>query len=176
MATVQSTSRSKGSMLLSLSISRTVHYQNVFELDRISHLIQRWNSTKKLAILYGIASCMSCLHSQEIVCRTLKPSSICLGEIIISKLGDFEFSAEFETSRSITIQSISGAKATPINSSPDVLLSDVYAFGLITYEIICNEVPFNEMASSFKVFHEAVFSQKRPVIKESIPLSYRKLI
>lgn len=125
LATVQSTLRSKGIMLLSLSISRTVHYQNVFELDWISHFIQLCNSTKKLTILYGISSCMSCLHSQEIVYRSLKPSSICLCEIIESKLGDFRFLAKFETSRSITIQSISGAKAAPINSSLDVLLSDV---------------------------------------------------
>lgn len=156
---------------------------SVLELDRINQPIQGWNSTKKLINLYGIASCMSYLHSKEIVHRELKPSNIYLDDILTPKLGDFGLSTRFETSDRITNQSISGVKATPIYLSPEVLLndeysksSDVYAFGLIAYEIICNEVPFNEIDNSNQVFHEVVINKKRPIIKQSIPLCYRQLI
>lgn len=125
---------------------------------------------------------MSYLHSQGIVHKEFKPNNIYLYDILTPKIGDFGLSTKFEASESITVQSISGIKATPVYSSPEVLLndeysksSDVYAFGFIAYEIICNEVPFNEIDNSNQKIHEIVIN-KRSIIKENIPRSYRQRI
>lgn len=126
---------------------------------------------------------MSYLHSQGIVHKAFKPNNIYLYVILTPKIGDFGLSTKYDASEKIAVQYISCIKATPVYSSPEVLLndeysksSDVYAFGFITYEIICNEVPFNEIDNSNQKIHEIVINNKRSIIKENIPRSYRQLI
>lgn len=157
---------------------------NILEIERIDKAnFQVWNLTKKLINIYGIASAMSYLHSQGILHKSLKTSNIYLDEVLTPKIGDFGLSTRFDASESITVQSISGAKASPVYSAPEILLnnefsksSDVYAFAFVVFEIVSNEVPFADITNNNQIFKEVVVNQNRPILKESIPMSYRNLI
>ena len=157
--------------------------EDILELERMNKSIQGWNDTKKLINIYGIASGMSYLHSKNICHRSLKPSNIYIDDILTPKIGDFGLSTPFTNLNNITHQSISGVKATPIYSSPEVLqsneyskMSDVYSFAFIVYEIISNEIPFSEIKNKTQIYNEVVVKQNRPIINESINQSYRLLI
>ena len=80
---------------------------NILELERNQLPIEGWSFTKKLINLYGIASCMSYLHSNGIIHKALKPNNIFLDNILTPKIGDFGLSSKFEPFESITVQSIS---------------------------------------------------------------------
>ena len=54
--------------------------------------------------------------------------------------------------------------------------SDVYSFSYIVYEIITNEIPFNEIKNQSHIFGEVVENQSRPKIKKEVSECYRKLI
>ena len=156
---------------------------NILEIERMNNSISGWNDTKKLINIYGIASGMLYLHSHDIVHRSLKPSSIYLDEMLTPKIGDYGLSTYFMNSENITYQSISGMKATPIYSAPEVLqsndytkASDVYAFAFIVYEIMTNKIPFDDIINKNQIFNEVVINKKRPKFDINIPYSYRRLI
>ena len=156
---------------------------DVLEIERNNKFIQGWNETKKLINIFGIASGMSYLHSQGIIHKSLKTCNIYLDDILTPKLGDFGLSTRFNASESITYQSISGIKASPIYSSPEVMqknefskASDVYAFAFIVYEIVCKEIPFKEISNNNLIYNEVVNNNNRPIIHEWVPEVYRKLI
>ena len=78
---------------------------------------------------------------------------------------------------------MTGMKCKPIYTAPEVLQSneytkkgDVYSFAFIVYEIITGEKPFCEIENMNDVLEKIINENKRPVLKESIPMSYKKLI
>lgn len=134
---------------------------------------------------------MSYLHSKGILHRSLKPENIFLDDFGLSsffkvlspKIGDFGLSTRFDYLCSLTHQSIAGMKATPIYSAPEVLqfneyskACDVYSFAFIVFYILTNEIPFDEISNNNQKFNEIVNNQSRPLIKETIPESYKILI
>ena len=58
---------------------------DIFENERKGVKNDGWNDTKRLINIYGIASGMSFLHSQNIIHRNLKPSNILVDELIHPK-------------------------------------------------------------------------------------------
>ena len=133
----------------------------ILELERNNQNITGWNETKKLINIYGIASGMAYLHSHNIIHRSLKPSNIYLDDILAPKIGDFGISTRFSCLNSITHESISGIKAVPIYSAPEVLQfneysksSDVYSFSLIIYELVTGKIPFEEIISKNHIFED----------------------
>lgn len=156
---------------------------NFLEKERNKRKVLNWNDTKKLIIIYGIASGMSYLHLNKIVHRDLNPKNIYLDENFYPKLGDFGLSVRKHNIDTMTYQSMSGMKGSPIYSSPEILKyndysnsSDVYAFSMIVYEIITKKVPFNELKNTNEIFNEVVIKNQRPKINEKIPNCYRQLI
>ena len=157
--------------------------EDILHHERIGKSIDGWNETKKLINIFGIASAMSYFHLKNIIHRSLKTSTIYLDEILTPKIGDFGLSTRFPSSEDITVQTISWVKAIPIYSAPEVLQSneyskssDVYAFSFIVFEILTNEIPFQNITNNNQIFNEVVINHKRPEIKKSIPNSYRYLI
>ena len=125
--------------------------KDVLEIERNDQSIPEWNKIKRLINIYGIASAMSYLHSQGIVHRCLNPSNVYFDEILFSKLGDFGLSTKFLNKDSMTHQSITGYKGTPIYSAPKIIQfnkcaqkGDVYAFAFVVYEMMSKKKTFSE--------------------------------
>lgn len=159
-----------------------VTLNKIIQQERKKIKMLYWNNTKKLICIYGIASAMLYLHSHNIVHCCLQPSNIYFDDILFPKIGDYGLSTKFFDVDTMTHQTISGNKGTPIYSAPEVLnsnvyskASDVYAFSMVVYEIITNEIPFNEINNN-QIIKDIIKKNKRPFIKESIPICYRKLI
>ena len=54
--------------------------------------------------------------------------------------------------------------------------SDVYSFGMIVFEILSNEIPFNEITNENQLINLVVHNEKRPNINEKVPIKYKELI
>lgn len=156
---------------------------DIINLERKSLIDFEWNITRKLIIIYGIASAMSFLHAHKIIHRDLKPENILMDDFLCPKVADFGFSKIFHSnleSMSIT-DSTQAVKGTPIYIAPEIWTNkdygpscDVYSFGLITYEIITGEEPFK----SLQIYElpSKVVNGERPIINNFVPDSYKDLI
>ena len=142
----------------------------------------KYNATKKLIIIYGIASAMSYLHAHNIIHRDLKPDNILVDENLYPKIADFGLSKiNHQNQDSMSIASTSGIKGTLIYISPEILddleftkEGDIYAFAMVVYEILTTERPFKD--HTFKKFILSVSNGERPEIDSSVPDAYRSLI
>ncbi|KAK8847086.1 hypothetical protein M9Y10_019664 [Tritrichomonas musculus] len=154
----------------------------ILDLERKGQSIVEWDDTHKLITIYGIARGMSYLHSLNILHRDLKPGNIFLDEYLFPKIGDFGLSKIIQDESFIeSMDQRSCMKGTPAYISPEIHFEklysksgDVYAFGMIVYEIITGEKTFeglnlNQIIINIKRGH-------RPSFKHPIPKCYQELI
>ena len=164
--------------------SRPVIITEYASKGALSEYIQgsKLNDTLKLILIYGIASAMSYLHSHNIIHRDLKPSNILLDDFLFPKIADFGLSkVKLQKHDNFNLQSANSLKGTPMYISPEIWerfeyskAADVYAFGIIVYEIVTEEVPFPNV--HFFDFPIKVKNGYRPEFKKLIPKSYQNLI
>ena len=154
---------------------------SIIELERKGNSHPKWNDTKKLINIYGIASAMKYLHRYNIIHRDLKPNNVLLDENLYPKLADFGISKYSQYAQLIN----SGFKGTFAYAAPEILLKneytqacDVYSFALIVYELITCDILYPQFQ------HQAFPSQLikfvsnggRPEFDHEIPLCYKNLI
>ena len=153
------------------------------EQNRNSPSKVNMNDTRKLIIIYGIASAMSYMHSHRIIHRDLKPGNVLLDDLLFPKIADFGFSKINHSNGSINhLNSTVGTiKGTPIYMSPEIWIkaqysnaSDVYAFAFVVYEIITNKKPFYNW--NFFQILASIQQGNRPEFDHPIPSSYKNLI
>lgn len=155
---------------------------DIINLERQSRSVDGWDDTKKLLTIYGIASGMSYLHSHDILHRDLKPSNILMDDFLLPKIADFGLSKIINNGQeTIETQSSLETKGTPIYMSPEIIESqnytkagDVYAFGIILFQIMTNEEPFKKI-NGYNIFKKVVEGE-RPTFPFKIPDSYHNLI
>lgn len=151
--------------------------KDIIELERNSCCHPDWDDTKKLINIFGIASGMKYLHSKNILHRDLKPDIILLDDYLYPKIADFGLSKYLAIAKDI---GNSGFKGTPAYCSPEVFKEeyskggDVYAFAMITYEIMTCEVIFKGMNHFQLIDH--LMNGFRPTPKYEIPTVYHELI
>ena len=128
---------------------------------------EKWNDTRKLITLYGIASGMSFLHSHNILHRDLKPANILFDKYLFPVICDFGLSKEENS----VDQSTSCLKGTPLYLSPEIIVEneylkegDVYAFAIITYQLFINETPFNGLNNGMKIYNKVVKGDRPEII------------
>lgn len=158
--------------------------EDLIENEKISPT-SLFSDTLKLIIIYGISSAMSYIHSHEIIHRDLKPANILLDDYFFPKIGDFGLSKVNCTnfSEDILIETVNNTiKGTPDYMAPEIWskseyskASDVYAFGMIVFEIMTKNNIFDGVNYNFLKMHE-VCNGYRPEFKVKIPDSYRNLI
>jgi hypothetical protein len=103
------------------------------------------NATQKTNIAMGIAHGMKYLHSQRIVHRDLKSPNVLLDERLLPKIADFGIGRVNGDCGPAT----DGYVGTPMWMAPELMDSkpygpavDVYAFGIILWEMYTEKVPF----------------------------------
>lgn len=146
-----------------------------------------WDDTKKLITIYGIASGMSYLHYYSIIHRDLKPHNILMDSLFFPKIGDFGFSKILhENADSFSFESTNCVKGTPSYIAPEIWAadknedipyskaSDVYAFGMLLYEMMTLKAPFEKL--TIPQICNKVASGERPELIDSIEEPYKSLI
>ena len=100
-------------------------------------------------IATGVCEALDYIHNQGVVHRDLKPENIMVGEGDSTKLIDLGIAAG-EGMRRLTFSKFSNAMGTPDYISPEQIKrkrgdgrSDVYALGVILFEMITGQTPFN---------------------------------
>lgn len=148
----------------------------------ISKPSSEWTPTKKLINIYGIASGLSFLHLHEILHRDMKPDNILMDENLFPKISDFGLAKITSfISETINNPSKNDFKGTPIYSAPEIFKtqsyskkSDIYAFAIITYQILTGKNPFQNMLF-FDIINRIMLGNF-PVIPDVVPLAYKDLI
>ena len=135
-------------------------------------------NTKKLILLYGIATAMSYLHSINIIHCRLMPSNIYLDDFLFPKIAGFDDSKNLSENPIIPLSDIligdSLLEDYSIYHAPEIMksaiyssASDVYSFAVIAYELITDEIPFQD---------DQCYDGYRPSFKETTPTCYQNLI
>ena len=139
--------------------------------------------TKKLINIYGIASGMSYLHSNNILHRELRTKNIFLDDDLKPKITEFGFFIKPANSKKMKSESHRNDEDIPYYLSPEILQSndqtkesDVYSFAFVVFEILTSEVPFQNVKSYNQFFNEVVKKCSRPSLGDKIPIIYANLI
>lgn len=129
-------------------------YDLIHSRDRIS-------GTEILSIAEQIAAGLDYAHLQGRIHRDIKPGNILLdgdayGRVAISDFGIARILGAFQTS--VTAAS-PGFEGTPAYVAPEVFTSspvtasvDIYAFGVVLFEMIAGRCPFREVESVYELF------------------------
>ena len=152
---------------------------SILKLKRNGFQVPEWTDTKKLICIYGIASFMSYLHSQNIIHRNLNPKNVFFDDFLFPKIQNFTFSIQTvnNPSKSENIESVGALTYMAPEVITDEKYSkagDVYSFSIILYEILTNEKPFfgfNEFQLAKKIL-----SGYRPSFNENVSDPFKTLI
>ena len=129
--------------------------------------------TEAVRIAIQICEALAYAHEHGVFHRDIKPENIMIQEDGNIKIIDFGV-ALLEGARRVTWQGLSATVGTPDYMSPEQLRgergtasSDIYAVGIMLYEMLCGHVPF-EGENVFAIMNQHV-SQDPPSILECNP-------
>jgi serine/threonine protein kinase len=121
-------------------------------------------------------------HSKGVVHRDIKPENVLIGENFEVKIIDFSIA----TTKMDRLLSIFGGKTagSPSYMAPEQILSkktdhraDIYAFGILCYELLARRLPFNGKSMQ-ELFQKHCKEVPPPVrqINSSVPLEVSECI
>lgn len=138
-----------------------------------------WNSTAKTKIIFGVAAGMRYLHSVDIIHRDLKTENVLLDDKLEPKIGDFGLS---KMTQGNDPRGNTQRLGTPLYMAPEIFRNapydhkvDVYAFAMLTFEVVTGINPFADMSNPMALGMKVV-QGVRPEIPSTCPEPYRRLI
>ena len=157
------------------------------EKERKSIADPDWTPTKKYICLLGISHAMKYLHKRGVIHRDLKIDNILLDDNLYPKLYDFGLSRIFAQSvDNSTLLKMTTSIGTPLYMAPELIECeekygagvDVYAFGIILYELMTGLRPYSELKGSISPFmlFRKVVGGYRPQMPKDINKKMRDLI
>jgi hypothetical protein len=124
----------------------------------------------KLLIISGVAAALDHAHSHNIVHRDVKPGNVMITEDGRPKLMDFGIAKREDA----TLTQTGTFLGTPSYASPEqireghaTLLSDVFSFGVMTFELLSGSLPFPGSSINtilYKIVNEPPLEVKPPVV------------
>lgn len=138
---------------------------NILENVKKGSAPDGYDNTIRQIILIGISYGMMLLSRKKIVHRDIKPDNIILDRDFYPKITDFGLAKKLDLNITNT------AVGTPLYMSPEVIdekdyseKSDVYAFGILMYQIVTDEEPFSELGKKITSFQlqKKVIEGERP--------------
>jgi serine/threonine protein kinase len=122
---------------------------------------------RAVAITLGISRALDYIHSCGVVHRDLKPENIMVDNDDRTKLIDFGIAGR-AGARQLTFGSLSQIMGTPdyiapeqVNGKPGDARSDVYALGVMLYEMVTGKTPFRG-ANPFAVMNDRLVNNPIP--------------
>ncbi|OHS97389.1 hypothetical protein TRFO_36394 [Tritrichomonas foetus] len=135
--------------------------------------------TTRNIITIGIAAGMKHLHRHNIIHRDLKPENILLNENFEPFIGDFGLSKITQSSDG---QANTTSIGTPLYMAPEIFMNDpydfkvdVYAFGMIVYEILTSLEPFPDINNPMELGMK-ICNGERPSYPENFSPIFTTLI
>jgi serine/threonine protein kinase len=132
----------------------------------------------RLLIALGMARGMMSLHRQKIVHRDLKSMNVLLDEDLLPRICDFGIARFLNSQTEQATQRV----GTPYWMAPEIFEGenyshkvDVYAFGVLLWELLTEQIPFNGR-SAMQVITAVTQRPQRPIIPENCPVGLRQLI
>jgi eukaryotic-like serine/threonine-protein kinase len=127
-------------------------------------------------IALGVCEALDYIHAQGVVHRDLKPENIMVSEDDRVKLIDFGIAGS-EGMRRLTFSKLSNAMGTPDYISPEQIKrkhadgrSDVYALGVILYEMLAGKTPFSG-PNPFAVMNDRLVNDPPPMREHNPEIS-----
>lgn len=171
-------------IVIIMDFARKGSLSKILQDARNSLADKDYSNTARQIILIGIARGMMYLHKQHIIHRDLKPENVLIDENFHPLITDFDLSKIYENGHSM---SQSKACGTTVYMAPEVISgeryngkSDVYAFGILMYEVITESLPYpnyqNKKISDFNLKSKIVNDDYRPEFKVPVKPALKKLI
>ena len=136
--------------------------------------------TQKTIIAMCIANGMQRLHKLKIVHRDLKSLNILLDANLLPRVIDFGLSTQLEEGH--REEFLTTTVGTPHWMAPELFESqpytnkiDVYAYGMLLWEILTQQTPYPGKSSS-QIMYDVCNKQKRPPIPMRTPSALKALI
>ena len=148
--------------------------ENNKKLNKTIVSVPGWDDTKKLIVLYGIASAMSYLNSQGIMYRHLRPDTIFLDQYLFPKIGDFTWAIDKdgeETGK--PPQDRLYCDEDTFRDGKYTYKSDVFSFATIAFKILSNQEPYEQRLSMDTSF---ICFGYRPKLDDTFPRCYQDLL
>ncbi|KAL7712138.1 Serine-threonine protein kinase [Entamoeba marina] len=137
---------------------------------------QRIDKIKAKQLMIGISNGMKFLHELKIVHRDLKPANILLGENDCVKIADFGLSSFVnKDGLDAVLGSLKWVSPERLKKEKYAEPSDVYAFAIISWQILTLKEPFEGIESAEKLEECVVDNNQRPSLT-GIQDSYVELL
>jgi serine/threonine protein kinase len=144
---------------------------SLFDALRHRQGCPRLSPSQRLAIVFGIARGMAALHRLNIIHRDLKSLNILLDDETYPKICDFGIARQLTDEQEGATRSI----GTPHWMAPEMFESssythkaDVYAFAILTWEILTEGIPFKGK-DGFQVAIAVARNGDRPELPANTP-------
>ena len=138
-----------------------------------------WNSTKRAICAIGIAGGLAFMHKKGFIHRDIKPDNVLLDENMHPLITDFGLARELPKG----VEAITQAIGTPLYMAPEVLTgdtygapADVYAFGMLVYQLLTLKAPFQERGINLFKLGELLRKGERPSFDSGVADEWRDLI
>lgn len=138
----------------------------------------QWNDTKRFICAYGIAVAICTLHENKMIHRDIKPANVLLDENMHPKVGDFGLMRKMPKEAVEMTANV----GTPLYLAPELWKGDiyseavdVYAYGILVYELLTLEAPFRE-ARTIMGLRKTVLSGQRPEFSAYVSPEWANLI